>query len=252
MTRAGSGKATRIFPLPAREIPAGAIYEDLELPRFALGASSRPFVAVNMVSSVDGRTSVGGKASGLGSPADRRTMRNLRSMADAVMIGANTLRAEKLSLGLDAGHGGRQPLAVVVTAGGDVPLESNLVLGEGQKVLLVSTSSTPLGVLGGYDVDVLIAPARGDGYVDLREVLKELWARHRVGVLLVEGGPALNHSLFADDLVDEIFQTVAPRLVGGPSAGILPGAPLPGALCLILLSAHVAGSELFLRYGVRR
>jgi riboflavin-specific deaminase-like protein len=204
-----------------------------------------------MVSSVDGKTSAGGKASGLGSPADRQTMRNLRSMADAVMIGANTLRAEKMSLGLDAGHGGRQPLAVVVTAVGDVPLERNLVLGEGQRLLLVSTSPTSLRVPGGHDADVLIAPARGDGYVDLREVLKRLWARHRVGVLLVEGGPALNHSLFADDLVDELFQTVAPRLIGGPSAGILPGADLPGPLRLNLLSAHVAGSELFLRYGLR-
>ncbi len=73
-----------------------------------------------MVSTVDGRTAVSDKAGGIGSPVDRATMRNLRSMVDAVMVGAGTLRAEKLALGLDDGPGVAQPLAVVVSESGRV------------------------------------------------------------------------------------------------------------------------------------
>ncbi|MDX6379365.1 MAG: hypothetical protein QOI57_389, partial [Rubrobacteraceae bacterium] len=49
-----------------------------------------------MITSVDGKAAVGGKAGSIGSPTDRTVMRTLRSHADAVMIGAGTLRAERL------------------------------------------------------------------------------------------------------------------------------------------------------------
>ena len=56
-----------------------------------------------------------GKAAGIGSATDRRTMRTLRFKVDAVMVGAGTLRAEKLSLGLDPTDGVPQPLAIIIT-----------------------------------------------------------------------------------------------------------------------------------------
>jgi riboflavin biosynthesis pyrimidine reductase len=65
-------------------------------------------------------------------------MRTLRSKVDAVMVGAGTLRAERLSLGLDEFSAGKQqPLAVVVTGTGNVTLESNLVRQEGDPTALV-------------------------------------------------------------------------------------------------------------------
>jgi 2,5-diamino-6-(ribosylamino)-4(3H)-pyrimidinone 5'-phosphate reductase len=247
------GKATRLYPLPAREIAADAIYEDLELPPAGGWRDrSRPYVIVNMVASVDGKTSVGGKAAPLGSETDRQTMRNLRAKADAVMIGANTLRAEKLSLGLDAPHSGRQPLAVIVTASGELPLETNLVLGEGQEVLLLTSSYDYLqdpevaaGTLG--------VPALEDGRVDLRAALQALKADHRVNLLVVEGGPALNHSLISESLADELFLTLDPKLLGGATGGGLLDGPLQsGPRLLSVLSTHLAGGELFLRYALQR
>lgn len=244
-------KATRLYPLPAREIPGQAIHEDLELPPPGWRVPSRPYVIVNMVASVDGKTAVGGKAAPLGSEIDRQTMRNLRANADAVMIGANTLRAEKLSLGLDAPLRGRQPLAVIVTTGGDVPLESNLVLGEGQEVLLITPPQDhSRGPEGGRRA--LVVRALEDGTADLREALQALKADHGVNILLVEGGPALNRSLISGRFADELFLTLAPKLAtsGNDAGGILSG-PLPDDVRgLRLLSAHLAGSELFLRYRI--
>src|SRR3712207_7506098 len=95
-----------------------------------------------MVSSLDGRTTVEGKAVSIGSETDRQVMRTLRSRADAVMIGANTLRAERLSLGLDE-PARPQPIAIIVTNTGDLPLESQLIRHERQNDLVLVPEILP-------------------------------------------------------------------------------------------------------------
>ena len=150
-----TGKMLRLYPLPVREV--SAIYEDLDLGAARPRDASRPYVILNMVGSVDGRAAVEGKASGLGSETDRQTMRTLRARADAVMVGAGTLRAERLTLGLDA-RAGPQPLAVIATTSGAIPLEANLIVKEGQRVLVMAREDTAVrhgehGVLGLEDFE---------------------------------------------------------------------------------------------------
>jgi 2,5-diamino-6-(ribosylamino)-4(3H)-pyrimidinone 5'-phosphate reductase len=242
-------KATRLYPPPAREIPAEAIYEDLELPPKERQDFSRPYVVINMVSSVDGKAAIEGKASSIGDRIDRRAMRTLRSKADAVMIGANTLRAEKLALGLDGPVGARQPLAVIVSSTANVPVAENLISHEHQRVLLITTRHVPDD--RSFE-RVLRAPATPSDEVDLDKALKLLKAEYAVEVLLVEGGPRLNHALISQDLVNELFLTLAPRLLGGSSEEtltILDG-PVLAPRDANLLCAHLVGDELFLRYRV--
>lgn len=241
----------RLYPLPARESSGGAIYEDIELPPPERRDPSRPYVAINMVSSIDGKTTVGGKSSGLGSAIDRQTMRTLRSKADAVMIGANTLRAEKLSLGLDEPLGNLQPLAVIVSNSGNLPLERNLIVTEGQGVLVVVPET--LDAQSGCRSSVLRVRATPAGGVDLAETLRVLKSGHAVETLLVEGGPTLNHAMISANLVDEIFLTLSPMLIGGKRSDTLTilegGEPLPSrTLKPQLLSIHLSDNELYLRY----
>jgi 2,5-diamino-6-(ribosylamino)-4(3H)-pyrimidinone 5'-phosphate reductase len=239
----------RLYPLPAQALAAGGIYEDLELPPPGQRDPSRPYVIMNMVITLDGRTAVEGRSSRIGSSTDRQTMRTLRSKADAVMIGAGTLRAEKLSLGLDD-PAGRHPLALIVTNSGNIPLESNLIVPEGQEIMVI----TRKGATFSYgDQRVLCVSADTDGNLDLREALEVLKSQMTVGLLLVEGGPRLNYSLISQNLADELFLTLAPKLLGGPvaeSRAILNGPYLPPQ-DVSLLSAHLAGEELFLRYDLR-
>jgi riboflavin-specific deaminase-like protein len=244
-------KATRLYPLPAREILAEAIYEDLELPPKEWQDPSRPYVVINMVSSVDGKAAIEGKASGIGDQIDRRAMRNLRSKADAVMIGANTLRAEKVSLGLD--QSGPQPMAVILTETGDLPLESKLVGFSRQQVLVVAPQIAAERFSG--RARVLAAPTTPSGGIDLGKVLRILRADYSVAALLVEGGPVLSHALISQCLADALCLTLAPKLIGGPSdqaPTILKGQLLSAKDCssLKLLSIYLAGSELFLRYSL--
>jgi riboflavin-specific deaminase-like protein len=244
-----SGKATRLYPLPAREILANAIYEDLELPPAERIAPSRPYVIINMVSSVDGETAIEGKASRLGSQTDRQTMRNLRSKADAVMVGANTVRAEKLSLGLEPNHPASEPLAVIVTKSGDLPLETNLVIGQGQKLLVIYPGGLAVQHPEGPGRSLSV-PATQSGDVDVGETLELLKREYSVDLLLVEGGPTLNHSLISANLTDELFLTLAPKLVGDSRQATLLTNPQPATRDLELLSAYLAGDELFLRYNL--
>jgi riboflavin-specific deaminase-like protein len=247
-----TGKATRLYPLPPREVPAGEIYADLRLPPSGPGRRdpSRPYVILNMVSSIDGKATVGGRTAGLGDEADRQTMRNLRSKADAVMVGAGTLRSERISLGLDEPAEGPQPLAVVATKTGNVPLESNLIVHKSQQVLLLLPEN--LHVPRYESARWLRVPGGPSGNMDLREALKRLKDEHAVDLLLVEGGPTLNHALAASGLADELFLTLAPKLLGGEgcdSLTVLGGGPLsPEASSPKLLSGHLTGDELFLRY----
>ncbi len=246
--------ALRLYPLPAREISSGAIYEDLELPPPGRSNPSRPYVILNVVASVDGRTATGGKSGGIGSEVDRRTMRTLRSKVDAVMIGANTLRAEKLSLGLDEFSSGPQPVAVIVTKTGDVPLETNLVTAERQEVLVIIPQETPEDKMDRVRgrASVLRVSGSASGGVNLGEALEALKAERGTKVVLVEGGPTLNHSLISQRLADELFLTLAPKLLGGTSTETLTilNGPVLVDGDIHFLSAHLAGDELFFRYDL--
>ncbi len=237
-----TSQVLRLYPLPSQEV--SAIYEDLELPPPGRRDDARPYVVINMVSSVDGKATIEGKASRIGSQTDRGTMRTLRSKADAVMIGAGTLRAEKLSLSLDKSSRKPQPLAVIATNSGDVPLESNLIVGEGQEVLVIAPEG--ITVWSGERR----VPADRSGTIDLGEALKILKAERAVDLLLVEGGPSLSHSLISQNLADELFLTLAPKLLGGTTekAHTILNGPTLEARDMKLLSAHIAGDELFLRY----
>ena len=250
-------KVYRLYPPPGGEV--SGIYEDLNLPPLWHGDSARPYVIVNMVSSVDGRTTIEGKAAGMGSNIDRKTMRTLRSKADAVMIGAGTLRAERLSLGLDQSGGVPPLLAIIVTHTGNIPLEDHLVANEEQEVLILLSDRVTQGVVERLRelAQVMRAPADSTGGVDLDRAMQALKAERGVDVLAVEGGPGLNHALFSRNLVDELFLTVAPELLGGTAAQthtLLRGPEIPARErpALELVSIYLADGELFLRYSLPR
>jgi riboflavin-specific deaminase-like protein len=244
-----SDNVLRLHPLPPRKLSPERIYEDLELPPAQRRDPSRPYVIINMVSSLDGRTTVEGKAARLGSQTDRQVMRTLRSKADAVMIGANTLRAEKLSLGLDE-PAKSQPMAIMLTNTGALPLESHFIRHERQRVLVLVPENLPENTVSRLrrHADVLRVPTTPRGPIDLEGALEILKAEHAVDLLLVEGGPTLNHALISRNLANELFLTLAPKLLGGTSGEaqtILSG---PAPRVVSLLSAYLAGDELFLRY----
>ncbi len=84
------------------------------------------------------------------------------------------------------------------------------------------------------------------GKADLPALLRSL---HEEGVkaLLCEGGPTLHGALQAAGLVDDLFLTIAPKLVGGIAPRVLEG-DLPGMEPLELAWLLEEEGELFARY----
>lgn len=195
---------------------------------------------------------MGGGASGIGGAADRRAMRALRSCVDAVMVGAGTLRAEKINLGLDD-PGARQPLAVIVAGDGPVPVQDHLTQPpESSQQVLVFRPGPALPEEHAQAKDLVTnvsVSSTGEGLADLRFCLELL--RHGYGVdrLLVEGGPSLNGALIANDLADELFLTLAPKLMHThPTQISHPANREPQNLKL--LSFNQQNGETFLRYAL--
>jgi riboflavin biosynthesis pyrimidine reductase len=177
-----------------------------------------------MIASVDGRAALHGRTAALGDPADRALFHRLRTIADAVLVGAGTVRAEgyrelirdeALYAAREARGLEREPLLAVVSGSGE---------GLGEP-----------------------APqTRRVVFADARQALDELR-----GVVLCEGGPTLNAELLAQGAVDELHLCLAPMLVGGVDPlTLVSGAPLDPPGRLELASVHASGGYLFLRYRI--
>jgi 2,5-diamino-6-(ribosylamino)-4(3H)-pyrimidinone 5'-phosphate reductase len=238
----------------------GSLYEDIRLPldtRDTTRGSTRPYVLLNMVQSADGRTALQGKASTLGTDTDRSVMRTLRSRADAIMVGGGTVRAERLSLSLDAEDTRPVPRAIILTNTGDLPLESNLVWDHRQDVLVFISGGAEEGAERqlGRLAETRRVPAAESGAIDLAGALEIMKSTYGIDILLCEGGTTLKQALIGANLANELFVTMAPVLVGG-STPEEPRASLERRLMspsrLHLISSQAVGDEIFLRYAIQR
>lgn len=236
----------RLWPDPATGLDLDAAFADLGLPD---APADRPYVGLNMVTSLDGRAQRGGTAEGLGTRADRRLMRLLRVAFDAVAFGAGTLRAVDGWTDVPADLAGirvaagkpPQPLAVLVAGNGSIPTDRRW-FGTDQPRLVVVGADGPRQVPGS---EVLVAPSERPEPGWLLRALGE----RGIGSVLLEGGPTVNAQFHAAGLIDELFWTVGPWLLGGDGLPML--APEPSSETprpARLVSVHRDGEELFLRY----
>lgn len=239
-------------------------YTNLDLPE---PPPDRPYVLVNMVSSVDGKIVIEGNEQGLGSKTDQRLMRELRVNADIVLNGAATLRQSGASprLGdpaleeIRAQKGKpRLPISSVITASGDLPLERAFFKRTDEfEAVVFAVGELPSDKRSAIEATgrpVVALPAGDPIPALLRHMRQELGAK----VLLLEGGADLNRSLFDADAVDEIFVTVGSVVVGG-RAGLSAVGGNEGwsrdevrRLDLLGAVANPATSEIYTRWRIRR
>jgi riboflavin biosynthesis pyrimidine reductase len=240
---------------------AGLYGGDLALPEDVLYA--------NVISSLDGVVSLvaprgaGPTLRGAGD-ADRFVMAVLRALADAVVIGAGTLRADRGHLwtasyidreraGVYRELGRDEPRLVVVTASGELdPSERALEAG----ALVLTTDAGAARLRGRLPTASSVRPA-GSAPLSSAAILAAVRAEgHRR--LLTEGGPRLLGGFAAEGALDELFLTLSPVLAGRRSGdgrlGLLEGVRLlPGdGRWARLRSVRASGAHLFLRYAFSR
>jgi riboflavin biosynthesis pyrimidine reductase len=236
----------RLWPDPAAGLDLDVAFADLTLPDPPAG---RPWIGLNMVTSLDGRAQRDGTADDIGDRADRRLMRLLRVPFDAVAIGIGTLRAVDGWTDLPAdlaairAAGGRppQPLGVLIAGSGPISTDRRWFTTD-QPRLVVVGSGGPRQVEG---AELLAAPTPHPEPDWVAGALRE----RGIGSLLLEGGPTVNARFHAAGLIDELFWTVGPWLLGGEGLPMIaPDPPTQNPRAATLVSAHRHGDELFLRY----
>jgi riboflavin-specific deaminase-like protein len=233
----------RLTPKAVDDRDVEAAYGDIATRRH----DDRPYVVVNMVASADGAISVDGKTKAMSSDADRHVFHFLRSLADVVLVGAQTVRAERygpprISEERQAERVARGqspvPRIAVVSSSLDLDWGSRLFADSPSRPLLLTTEDADVPDEARAVADVIVA---GRSRVSMAEALRAL---HDAGVhtVLCEGGPTLNGVLAADDLIDELCLTVFPALVGGDiGTGILGHTHLDELLPMGLV--HVFGGD---------
>ena len=250
-----TSRVDRLWPDLAHDLTLDEAFAEIDLPR----PDGRPLVGVNMVTSVDGRAQLAGRAEGLSSRADRRLMQLYRSAFDAVACGVGTLRADdfysRLAPDLSARRAARQraaqPTAVLIGGTAAIPTDRRWFSEAyaNQPRIAVVGSGSPHASHPLPGVETWVAPTE----LPEPDWLLTRLASAGVGSLLLEGGPTTNAAFLAAKRIDELYWTVGAMLLGTDAlpmiAAVAAGpayvtAPLNGQL----ISIHRAGDELFLRY----
>lgn len=257
----------RPLPATADEADLVRLYLDRsDAPRGGLhdADSARPWVRANMVSTVDGAvTGADDRSGSISSPADKRVFSVLRSLADAVIVGAGTARAERYTrLHAKTRHADQRgdrgqdaaPLLVLVSRSGQVDLDRLDEAGSGGVVLHASREQcgparrAELVEQLGEDSVVL-----HDAAVEPRAVIDDL-RRRGCREVVHEGGPALLGTWIEKGAVDELCLTTSPLLAGVPDPqsprGLLDGRSGDAPVPLSLLSLVTDGSALIQRWGL--
>lgn len=240
----------RLLPAAATVDPGDA-YAGLVVPD--------PWVAIGMVTSLDGAVAIDGTSGALGGSGDRAAFRAVRSLPDVVLVGLGTAVAEQFRAAWTPRHAearaarGQAPLPrlAIVTGSGEVPDDLRALQDEEHPPLVVTTgrgADTASRRVAGRAEVVVVDEASGGGVAPVR-MLAALAERGLTRVVC-EGGPTLNHALVRAGVVDELFVTIAPSLVGG-GAGLVGEALPDGPHDLVLHELRVHGSELLCRYRWR-
>jgi riboflavin biosynthesis pyrimidine reductase len=260
------------LPLPPE---LAALYGRLDIPPHP----RRPYVAGNFVSSLDGVVALntpgslsgGGEISGFNNH-DRMLMGLLRAIADAVIVGAGTLRSvprhrwtapaiypaladayQELRVHLGKPE---PPLNVIVSAHGIVDLHLP-VFQSGEAPALLVTTQVGLQRLSGQPLPewVQMTAAAEVGSISAAAVLEAVNRVRQSDIILVEGGPLLMNDFLEERRLDDLFLTLAPQVAGRDDTTPRPGF-VAGTLFApedprwaTLVSVHRGGSHLFLRYA---
>jgi diaminohydroxyphosphoribosylaminopyrimidine deaminase/5-amino-6-(5-phosphoribosylamino)uracil reductase len=221
-------------------------------------AKGRPFVALKLAATLDGRiaTARGESRWITGAPA-RALVHQLRARADAVVIGSGTALADDPELTARAGaRVVHRPVRVIV--------DSRLRLAPSARCLR-DVAERPTLVVGGRTASarrrraleaagarVLAAPLRA-GHADPRAVAR-LLAQEGLSDVLLEGGGALAAAWLRAGIVDELHWFVSARLLGGdarPALGALAVARLADAFTLEAPVVRRVGDDVYVRGRLR-
>lgn len=218
-------------------------------------AAGQPWLRANMVGSLDGAAKLSGLSEGLSGDADKRIFGVLRALADVVLVGAETVRAEgyrparaRADFAAARAAAGQAPAPVIAVVSRSLRLDLTAPLFTEPLVrtVVIAPADAPAAARAAV-AEVADLITVGDGGVDLTAALAELTARGWTRQL-TEGGPRLLAQLAAEGLLDELCLSLAPLVTAGDAPRIMHGAEMADAQRMRLVSLIEQKGFLFTRY----
>jgi riboflavin biosynthesis pyrimidine reductase len=250
MTRVPRPEVQLLFDATGRS--PGVLDDDGLVELYRYPDDGRRRLRTNFVASLDGSVQgADGRSGGINTPSDHHVFALHRALADAVVVGAGTVRHEgyravdlqpwqrelRARLGLHP-----FPTLVIITASANLdPSIATPAHGEGGPVMIITTGGKRDDDLAPFRSAGITVVEHGD-WIDLEAALDRLAEAGRPR-LLCEGGPGLHRDLLAAGLVDELSLTLAPVVVGGVGLRTTSGPGLPAALPFDLAFALCADDQ---------
>jgi len=225
-------------------------------------AKNRPHIALNFAMSIDGKISTKQRNRlRFSSKEDWKLMDEIRANADAVLIGANTIRSEdppfrirsKKWIGKRLLEGKTaQPISIILSNSLDLPINGRYFKERKLDRIIFTTQTASKEKLKSVSPFAEIIQTEGNK-VDLNDLCRILFQRN-IHKLVVEGGGEVNMAFFNAGLVDEIYMTLCPVIIGGreaptPVDGV--GFTADNIIHFELMETRKIGHEIFQRYCVK-
>ena len=180
-------------------------------------------------------------ASGFVSAADQQHVREEVSRSDALILGAETVRASPRLLSYQNDRG-RCPVWVVLTTRGIARTSPFWKLHHIERWLV---APSVLEIPDSTNVRTFVCPRQ-----DVATFVVAQLQQHNLNRVILFGGGEINNLFYRKQLVDELSITIAPTIVARDDAPRLVKPPLPAAVHLQLLDTRRIDDHLFLRYRV--
>ncbi len=238
VTKGRGPEILRAGGVRVRRAPAPEGLETLLRPYLAHLRRRRPWVVAKWAMTLDGKIATRSRDSKWVTSKAARAWAHgtLRAHADAILVGAGTVRADDPALTNRAGGG--KPLRVVVCGSRSLPRGAR-ILGPGTLLAVARRFRAPPGV------ETVVCGA--GGMVRLDRVLKALYDKG-VRRVLVEGGAGIHGALFDAGLIDQVAVFLSPRVVGGygavPAVGGLGKSRMAAAAAIEDCIYHRIGGDL--------
>jgi 2,5-diamino-6-(ribosylamino)-4(3H)-pyrimidinone 5'-phosphate reductase len=174
----------------------------------------RPKIILSAAISIDGKLATTTGDSKLSSKKDLIRLHKLRSKVDAILIGKNTVKKDDPLLTVRYSKG-KNPTRIILDSSGTISSNSKILQtsSEIKTIIAVCKKITKknLEKLEKFPIDVMVL---GEYQVNVKSLLQNL-GRRKIKTVLLEGGGSINWEFIKNNLVDELFITITPYILGG-------------------------------------
>lgn len=216
------GNGIRALKQAGIDVKVGVLEQEcIQLNKFFFKHISRgvPYVTLKAAQTLDGKIAdFSGDSKWITSLSSRSYVHNLRNEYDAVLVGTSTVKIDDPNLTVRFIEG-RNPKRVVIDTCLKLSLKLKLFVNnqDGNLILLTSKKSAAktkkISQLKNLGVEIVFVKENKDGTLNLKHALTEL-GKLNIGSLLVEGGRKIYTSFVKENLFDDFFVFISPKILG--------------------------------------